>query len=340
MKRRRWRTLWLAVAAGSVAGSGGCRSDRMDPPAGSAAAPRTVTVRDTLLPAVVEAAGLAQPIQRATLGTKLMGTVTEVRVREGDRVTGGQVLLRVDARDVEAKRTQARAAAAAAEAVYQEALVQARRFRALYADSAATRSQLDQAETALARAEAGRDAARAQERELDALDSYAAIRAPFTGTVTRRYADLGAFVAPGSPLVELQDGSRLRISVAATPAQAARLRRGGPVEALIEGTPASAVVEGVVPAAAGGLYTVNALVENRAGRFLPGSAAALLLVAGERRAVLVPARAVVREGDLTGVDLVAGGRVARRWVQLGRARGDQVEVLAGLAGGEQVVVGE
>jgi RND family efflux transporter MFP subunit len=311
------------------------------PPAGGEAGlPRTVTVRDTILPAMVEAAGIAQPIQHATLSTKLMGTVIEVRVREGDRVTGGELLFRVDAREIEAKRTQARAAAAAAEAAYQEALVQARRFRGLYADSAATRAQLDQAETALARAEAGREAARAQERELEALGSYAAIRAPFPGTVTRRYADPGAFVAPGAPLIELQDGSRLRISVSATPEQAARLRRGAPVEALIEGIPASAVVEGVVPASAGGLYTVNALVENRAGRFLPGSAAALLLAVGQRRAVLVPARAVVREGDLTGVDLVAGGRVQRRWVQIGRARGDQVEVLAGLAGGEQVVAGE
>ncbi len=344
MTRTSWHPLALAatlLAAGLVPGTSGCRSDRPEPaPGAERRSPATVAARDTLLPASVEAAGLAQPVQRAALGTKLLGTVTAVLVREGDRVRRGQLLARVDARDIEARRVQVNANVAAAEAVYQEALTQARRFRALYADSAATRYQLDQAETALAGAEAAREAALAQARELDALGSYAEIRAPFAGIVTRRHADPGALVAPGAPLIEVQDASHLRIAVAATPEQVRGLRRGAPLEALIEGTAATAIVEGVVPSSAGVLFTVNALVENPGHRFLPGSAALLLLAAGQRRAVLVPARAVIREGDLAGVDLLEGGRVERRWVRLGRPRGDEVEVLAGLMGGEQVVVGD
>ena len=79
-----------------------------------------------------------------------------------------------------------------------DAEVQAGRIRALYADSAATRAQLDQAETGLARAD-GRawPAARGMAAELAATASYAEVRAPFAGVVTRRFVDPGSFAAPG-----------------------------------------------------------------------------------------------------------------------------------------------
>ena len=91
--------------------------------------------------------------------------------------------------------------------LYQDARTQAERFRALYADSAATRYQLEQVETGLARAEAGLQTARASRAELDAVGAYAEIRAPFSGVVTRRFVDPGAFVAPGAPILEVQDAS-------------------------------------------------------------------------------------------------------------------------------------
>jgi RND family efflux transporter MFP subunit len=299
-----------------------------------------VTVRDTVLPAEIEVAGVAEPIERATLSTRLVGTVTAVLVREGQRVEAGRVLARIDARDITARRAQAAAGSAAAEAGYRDALTQAQRFRALFADSAATRYQLDQAETSLARAEGALSAARAAQDEVDALQSYSEIRAPFNGSVTRRFVDPGAFVSPGTPIIEVQNGARLRIAVTTTPSQAAGLKPGATADVTIEGSPAAARIEGVVPTPDGALYTINALVDNRNGRFLPGSAATVLLPSGVRRAVLVPGRAVVREGDLTGVDLIRDGEVERRWVRLGRTRGDLVEVLSGLAGGEQVAVPE
>jgi RND family efflux transporter MFP subunit len=296
------------------------------------------TVTDTSLAASIEAAGVAEPFARATLSTKLMGTVTEVLVREGDAVRAGQPLVRIDARDLAAKEAQVGASVAEAEAVHRDARVQAGRIRALHADSAATRAQLDAAETGLARAEAGVRAARAAAAELGAVRDYAVVRAPFAGTVTERFVDPGAFAAPGAPLVAVQDGSRLRISVSVAPEAVRGLRRGQPVDAVVEGTSARATVEGVVPAAGGSLYTVNAIVDNRAGRLLAGGAAWLALPQGVRPAVVVPAAAVRREGDLTGV-LVRGPRGdALRWVRLGASAGGMIEVLAGLRAGERVVI--
>jgi multidrug efflux pump subunit AcrA (membrane-fusion protein) len=117
-------------------------------------------------------------------------------VNEGQRVTAGQILLRIDARDIAAKEEQARAAIASAEAAQREASLHATRFRALYADSAAPRAQVDAAEAALARANAALATARAGENELAALGDYAIVRAPFSGIVTRRYVDRAHHLSP------------------------------------------------------------------------------------------------------------------------------------------------
>lgn len=296
-----------------------------------------VAVTDTLIVDAFEATGIAEPVRLATLSTKLMGTITVVSVQEGDRVAAGQVLVRLDARDLGAKRAQMEAGLAEATAVHREATVQAARIRAIYADSAATKAQLDQAETALARASAGVAAARGMAAELAANASYAEVRAPFSGIVTRRFVDPGSFAAPGAPLATVEDASTLRVAVNAAPDAVRGLRRGATVGAIIGDTAVRATIEGVVPAGAN-LYTVNAMVPNFGGRFLSGSAATLALPRGMRRAILVPAGAIVREGDLTGVRTATAGQASLRWVKLGRMQGGAVEVLSGLALGDTVLV--
>lgn len=300
--------------------------------------PELVAVRDTVMSATVEASGVAAPLAQATLSTRLMGAVTEVLVHEGDRVRAGQVLLRLDTRDLEAKATQAQAGVAAAEAQADEAERYAVRIRALYADSAAPKAMLDGAEAGLARARAGLAQARGAGTELAAVTQYGTLRAPFAGVVTRRWVDPGAFAAPGAPLVTVEDASRLRITVTTTPAVARGLRTGVALEARIEDLPAVAIIEGVVPVQGGGLYTVNAIVRDAEGRFPSGGAATLLLPTGTRRGIFVPLSAIARQGDLTGVRVWSNDRAELRWVRLGDERGDLVEVLSGLQGDESVVL--
>lgn len=295
-------------------------------------------VKDTTVQAAFHADGVAEPMRQATLSTKLMGTIVSVVVHEGDRVSAGQVLARIDSRDITAKQAQVDASIADAEAARRDAATQAGRIRALYADSAATRAQLDAVETGLARADAGVRAAHASAAEVGAMSAYAVIRAPFAGIVTHRFVDPGAFAAPGAPLLTVQDGSQLRISASTTPELARTLQRGQPIDATIEGVAARARVEGVVPATAGNLYTINALVPNPSGAILSGSAATLLLPQGERTVRVVPLRAVSRSGDLTGVTVRTPEGDATRWVRLGDTFGDAVEVTAGLRAGDRVIV--
>jgi RND family efflux transporter MFP subunit len=268
-----------------------------------------------------------------------MGTVTEVLAHEGDHVAAGQPLVRIDSRDLDARQAQAAAGIASADAARANALAQARRIRALYADSAAPRATLDATEAALAQAEAALRSAHAGAAEVESAREYAVVRAPFAGTVTHRFVDPGAFAAPGAPLVTIQDAARLRLAVTTVPGSARGLTRGTTLDGTVDGRAVRATIEGAVPAAAGGVYTVNAIVHNADGALQSGTPATLFLPAGTRRALLVPAGAIVREGDLTGLRVRTANGDELRWVKLGSARaGSLVEVSSGVRATEQVIV--
>ena len=335
---RATRLGWLGPAAFALAI--GCRgSERPLTELGGNAPPEgpTFTVADTTMSAVIQAAGIAAPVQRAVLATRLMGAVVSVLVTEGERVRSGQLLARIDARDIAARSAEVRARIAEAEAVRADAATQAERFRALYGEEAATKAQLEAAETGLARAEAALRAIRASESELAASASYAEIRAPFAGTVVERSVDRGTFVAPGQQVATVEDATRLRVSVTVAPRIAQSVHPGDTVRATIEGAPAAGVIEGVVPSGSA-LYTINAIVANPSGRFLPGSAATLEVPQGRRRALLIPEPALVREGDLTGVRVRTSRGFELRWVRTASGPNGRIEVLSGLQPGDEVLL--
>lgn len=296
-----------------------------------------ITLVESDLTSAVTATGVAAPMREATLSTKLMAAVTAVPVLEGTAVRAGQPLIHLDARDLTAKQEQVRANRDAARAMHAQASAHAARIRALFADNAAPKAMLEQAESGLTQAESGLRAAEAAATELAAIESYAALTAPFDGIVTKRFVDPGAFAAPGAPLVTVQDASQLRITVHVAPSAARGLAKGERVPVSIEGQPDSATVEGVVPAM-GGLYAVNAIVGNRTGRHLAGSAATLAIPVGGHRGLAVPTAAIIREGDLVGVMLRTAQGDVRRWIRTGATLNGQVEVTAGLRAGDQVVV--
>ena len=333
----------IFVKAASVAGLSAiaaCSSSAPKPDGGAPArvAGTVYVVKDSAIRATFDADGVAEAVRQATLSTKLMGTVLAVLVKEGDAVSAGQLLVRIDARELAAKDAQVAAAISGAEALQRDAATQTGRIRALYADSAATRAQLDATETGLARANAQVTAARASAAEVSAMRAYSTVTAPFAGIVTKRFVDPGSFAAPGSPLVTVQDGTQLRISASVTPDIGRNIRRGETLRATVEGVSMPARVEGVVPATVGNLYGINAIVANGSATMLSGSTATLSIPQGERVALIVPARAVARSGDLTGVTVRTTNGDQVRWVRLGQTLGNAVEVTSGLHAGDSVVV--
>jgi membrane fusion protein, multidrug efflux system len=329
--------LALAVAA--------CGSGEAAPPSARTPPPPSRRLQLESLTTVVPIDGTVAARRRAEIATRLMARVTSVTVNAGAVVHAGQPLVRLGEEDVAAGRSRAVAARDAARAGRDEAARQAARMDTLLTQDAVARVQRDQAHVALAQAESQLAMAEASLRDATIAASYATLAAPFAGVVASRTVDPGDLATPGVPLVVVEDDGP-RDAVFAVPAElAADLRLGSaiPVEGP-DGRRVAAPVRVIAHAADPVTRTVEVRVTVPQA-WPTGVAVTALVPAGIHQGITVPADAIVRRGQLTGVRVVMDDAVVLRWVRVGRTiaspRGEpdsaRVEVLSGLEPGDRIV---
>jgi len=301
----------------------------------------TTTLAEVTEPSLVEATGTLRAAREATLASKVMGNVTEIRKSAGDSVRAGEILVVVDSRDVAGQIAQARGALAQAQAAATLAETNHRRFLTLHERGAASALELDQARY---QSETANGAVKQAEGALAAASSYEAyakIAAPFAGRVVDRLCEEGDLAAPGQPLLKVEDGSRVRLYASLEASRAHAAVVGGRVDVIVPGAaggPYPGTVREATPAADPATRSILVKIElDESPSLRSGLYGRALLPAGERKVLRVPASAVVRRGGITGAFVVEEGRAAFRMVTLDDQRPGEPEVLSGLAAGERVV---
>lgn len=323
------------------------------------------------LPQSFEAGGVVRAANTAHIASRVMAPVIAVHVRPGDRVRRGAVLVTLDARQSAANSTRAEAALRAASEAISTADADVRaadahlnlartthaRIRGLYDKRSATAQELDDAIAALSAAEAQIDVARTRaasataaraaavaERDAAAVGlSYFQLTAPFDGVVVERMADPGSMAAAGVPIITLEDSTRAELHVQVDEARANTVRVGQTVDYKLDnagdGSWRSAQVSEigrVDPATHGFLLKVPlpGIESVRSGSF-----GRLRFAGRAHRALLIPATAVVRRGQLSIVFLIdADGRARLRPVSTGLLdANERVEIIAGLSPDDTVV---
>ncbi len=333
----------------------------------------TTTAAMTAVPATFEAGGIVRARLTAAIASRVMATVTDVRVHAGDRVRKGDALVWLDPREMSANRDRAAAAAiaalessaaaaadvAAAEANLEFARATHQRIAELAAKKSSTPQELDQAVAALrsadaqvrgsqarrAAAAAGERAAGAATAAADTGLSYTTLVAPFDAVVSDRAVDPGAMATPGTPLLVLEDVSTLRLEVRVDESRASQLQVGQAVEV----STAAERADGAAWTAAHitelarldpASHTVVVKIDLAKGTPVrSGSFARARFTGAPHTALTVPAAALVQRGQLTFVFVVDQGSMARlRAVSTGAGAKGRAEVLAGLADGDVLVV--
>lgn len=290
--------------------------------------PADVVVSTTARAPSVESFPAAVVSERsAELATRMSGTVRGVLVDVGARVREGQLLVRLDASDIQAR-------VAAAEAKVELASRTHRRIESLAADGAASQAELDQVTANL-------EAARAQLREAQAQDSYTNVRAPFGGEITRRSVNPGDLAVPGRPLLTLVAPGALKVTAELPAHRAGSLAPGTRVTVRVAGVdvPLVAEVTRVVNALGPGSRTfrVEARLLDAPSSVLAGAYARIETRRQGEGPRWIPADAVVRRGQLRGVYAVEADTLRLRWVRLGEELDGAVELLAAREGRLTVV---
>lgn len=284
--------------------------------------------------------GRVEGVDQATIAAQTSGEVAAVSKEIGDRVSAGDIVLRLRGTQQRSGLQQAEAALHAAAA--REVEVQARfaRMSTLFERKAIAKATFDDAlaqrEAAVAQAVTARAAVTVARETL----SYTTAAAPFAGVVTDRYVRVGSIVAPGMPLFAVSATDRLRVVTDVPEEFANAVRARG--EVLIQHgaeriAGRNVLVQPRTGEGTGGVGLRVDLPEN-VKDLQPGMIVKLAVVTGVAERLAVPVSSVATRGEVTGVYVFdpASGRIAFRQLRLGRVVAFEAEVLAGLTSGEQI----
>lgn len=321
----------------------------------------------------VTANGYVVARTKASVSSKITGRLEYLGVDEGDVVEAGQIIARLEAEDYaaalaerEAEHATARAGLAESEAERDQLERDVTRAEDLLARGLASAQQTEQLGAQLTTAQARVERMRATVAAAEAAVSVARanlentrIRAPFSGTILRKDAEVGEVVAPvatGSGLtrgavVTMADFETLEVEVDVNESYISRVHHGQPATITLDAYPDTAFparVRQIVPTADRQRATVLVKVSfvERDERILPEMAATVEFLETEGAApeasapprVFVPAAAVQDEAGRQIVWIVRDDRVERREVDAGPVTGERREIRSGLSGGERVVI--
>ena len=292
--------------------------------------------------------GDIQPYNKAAIYARVSGYLKSWEQDIGAHVTAGQVLASIEAPDLDQQLAQARATLASAKANYDIAVLTANRYSILVKEQNVAQQTADQSAADAAAKNAVMDATEANVRQLEAMQSFKQIVAPFDGVVTLRNTDIGALINAGSTagqeLFEVSDLRRVRIYVQVPQAFSADLSPG--LKATFEMPQyqgrkfdATLVTTSKAMNATSRSLLVELQADNSDGKLLGGAYCRVdFQIPGDPKMVRLPATALmpVNRGVQVAV-LGDSNKVVLKSIQLGRDFGDSVEVAAGLTLQDRVI---
>jgi RND family efflux transporter MFP subunit len=299
----------------------------------------------------VTASGKIEAENSANVSTRMMGYVTKVNVKVGQKVSAGQLLVSINNTDLQAKKAQVDASILQATAGYNNAKKDYERFTALFNQQSASQKELDDMTSRYEMAKAGLEGAKQMRNEVMAQFSYSNITAPFSGEVTNTFVKEGDMANPGMPLVSIEGASHLQVTAMVSESDITSIKNGMNVKVLVKSTnqELAGKVSEVSGSAknTGGQFLVKINLINAGSKVLSGMFANVQFpiankpqtatVASDK--VVVPESALVHQGQLTGIYTIGNGNTAiLRWLRIGKSFGNQVEVLSGLSANEQYIV--
>jgi RND family efflux transporter MFP subunit len=323
---------------------------------------------------VLDATGYVTARREATVSAQITGTVTQVLFDEGDHVKAGQVIARLDDTAQRAALAQAQAQEQSAQALLRQDEAQLAQYQrdVKRDEDLVTRHLVSQQETEQARTRVDTGAAlmQSQKKQVEVAGAnvraaqvqldYCTVRAPFTGVVIAKAAQVGEIVSPFSAgggftrtgIGTLVDMDSLEIEVDVNEAYINRVEPGQPVSSVLNAYPDWRIpshVIAIIPTADRSKATVKVRIgfDTKDERIVPDMGVRVSFeekagagaVHQERpRGVLVPTDALRKDGSEDVVFVVKDHRARRRAVTVGGGSGDTRQVLAGLAAGETVIV--
>lgn len=279
--------------------------------------------------------------QATIISSRLLARIDHIKVRAGDTVKKGDLLIQLEQGDLQSQVLQAKQNIIAIEAHHIEAKQNLERSIKLYKKQLISEFDLDknraEHQSNLAKLTSAKQALSQAKTTL----SYATLTAPINGLIVDRFAEPGDTAQAGAKLLSLYNPLSLRVEAQVRERLALTLTHGQNIEIELPSVKKTIIgeIEEIVPAANTGSrsFLIKARISYHEN-LLPGMYARILIPAGEQIKLKIPMKKVAHVGQLNFVWLNVNGEVQRRFVRLGKAQSDgMVSVISGLTAGDKVI---
>jgi RND family efflux transporter MFP subunit len=294
----------------------------------------------------ISVSGRIEATNSANLSTRMMGNVTNVNVKPGQRVKRGDLLVAISSVDLSAKKAQVEASIRQAITAFEDAQRDYNRFKELYEKGSASKMEFENMQSRLQMTEAGLDAANQMKKEVDAQFAYVNLRAPFDGVVANTFVKEGDIAHPGMPIVTVEGTFKYEATVLVPESKIADIKLGAKTSVLIksENRRIQGIVKEVSPSAknTGGQFIVK-IDLSEADKVIPGMFIQASINVGDgelsQSTPMVYSKAIIRNGQLSGVYTLGTNNTAiLRWIRVGNELNGSIEVLSGISEGEKYIL--
>ena len=275
----------------------------------------------------IELSGTLQAIEQATISARVAGQVVKVPVHIGSKVGKGNLLVKISAEEINARVRQA-------EVQLEQARRNLARESKLFQANASTREKVKTLEELVQTSEAAF-------REAQTMLGYTEIRAPFAGTVTDKLVEVGNLVAPGVPLLKIEDGTSLEVVIQVPEAQSHNLNFESrlPLTVPAAGQELEAQVREISPTVDPASRTTQFKLKLPNVSGLRSGQFARVGLVGSRPATLLVKRTAIRQnGQMQQVFVAEQGKARMRLVRTGAEFDERIEILSGLRAGDRVIL--
>ncbi len=308
-----------------------------------AESPATLVVPPAQADAYYRVDGVVEAVKTSTVAVQVAGRVEQILRREGARVKKGDVIAKIDAQSAQAQSDAARAQAQAAQAQLNAAQADFKRAQQLFADHYLSQAGLERAQAQFEATQAQVNASLAQANAAQSQNAWHVIKAPYDGVIAKVFTEVGALAMPGAPLFEVYEPSEFRISVSVAASVLKQLRTHEPavIDLPQQNVQLHSKIIQVLPTvdAQAQSSIVRIVLDKNAKALTPGSFAQVSLpIADSATRLLIPSSAVFKRSELTAVYVWTNQRFNLRQVRVGQRSGEQIEILAGLRAGDEILL--
>jgi RND family efflux transporter MFP subunit len=287
------------------------------------------------------AEGTVEAVRQSSIAAQVAGQIVEIRIKVGDHVKAGQVLLRIDPRSAEQALAGSRSQVAEAQATLANAKRSYQRSQQLHAQNFISKAALDQAELDYRATEARVAALQASAGQASTARTFTTITAPYAGVIAALPVEVGDMATPGKPLLTVFDPAAMRVTATLPQSAMPAIQPQMPVRIEFPGIKRQVMTSQItqIPLADSRTHSIRLRLDfDEVAGVLPGQFARAYFATGSTRKLVIPETAVLRRSEVSAVYvLTADGRPQLRQVRLGEVAGDGwIEVLAGLRDGERI----